>query len=103
MNCRVCVHVGYKGCCHCLLSRHSDVKFNKNLKGASSKYAKIKCEDFELKKKCSNCANWIRGEYYNDGMTPSSKGRCSLRCVERGGECALWEKGKTSWRKKRVG
>ena len=106
MDCHRCIYLRYDGCSygHCVHRGHQDVKFS--LKEAESlraegrrPYNRQICRDFVMKKRCSNCKYWIRGSYFRDGATPAVKGRCSLRCKERGKDCELWRQGPTSWRK----
>lgn len=98
----------YDGCPYgrCIHRGHRDVRFRREDAGSRTEdgkrpYNRQICPDFILKKRCSNCKYWIRGAYFSDGETPARKGRCSLRCAERGKDCPLWKKGPTSWRKRR--
>ena len=105
MDCHRCCHIRYDGVKYgrCSHPDHLDVKFipkSKRVERRFRPYNMQICKDFKLVRKCSNCKNWIRGEYYNDGVTPAKKGRCSLRCFERGADCPLWEIGPTSWVKR---
>jgi hypothetical protein len=79
---------------------HRDVKFYRRKAGEERPYNKQICPDFKMKKRCSNCRYWERGEYFADGVTPSRKGRCSLDCQRDGKICELWKPGKTSWKKR---
>lgn len=101
MDCHRCEYIRYDGCHYgrCSHVGHSDVVL---LPGKDGKrpYNKQICADFRLKKKCSNCRYWIRGEYFCDGKTPARKGRCSLDIFGTGSTCELWKAGKTSWRKR---
>lgn len=104
MDCHRCVFLKYDGCRYgrCTHQAHLDVKFvlkSQRKNKGSRPYSREICKEFILKKKCSNCKKWIRGEYFADGKTPSKRGRCSLRLMERGEDCPLWEIGPTSWRK----
>ena len=105
MDCRRCIYVAYNGCPHCTHPGHRDVVIpRRNGRSDGSRpYSREICKDFVLRRKCSNCLNWIRGEYFADGVTPATKGKCRLRCQERGEDCPLWEPGKTSWRKGKTG
>lgn len=104
MDCHRCEYLSYGGCPYgrCTHKGHKDVKFirRKGAKGSERPYNKQICLDFKLKRLCSNCRYWIRGEYFADGNTPSKKGRCSLRCQKDGKICRLWKPGKTSWKKR---
>ena len=106
MDCHRCKYLRYDGCRYgrCSHPGHQDVRFIlKHNRGPNSKrpYSREVCKEFVLRRKCSNCINWVRGKYFADGMTPATKGRCKLMVCERNGEdCPLWELGPTSWRKK---
>lgn len=107
MDCHRCIYLRYDGCPYgrCSHSGHSDVRFSKeDLKKRASEgtrtYNKMICPDFKMKRRCSNCRYWVRGEYFADGKTPAKKGRCSLRVVVPGDKCPIWEQGKTSWKKR---
>ena len=102
MDCHRCENLQYGGCPYgrCVHPGHKDVKFFRK-KGAPRPYNKQICPDFRMKKRCSNCRYWERGEYFADGNTPAKKGRCSLRCQKEGKICRLWKPGKTSWKKRR--
>ena len=109
MDCHRCVHLKYSGCPYgrCTHPGHLDVVFvpkSKRSGEAEGKrpYSREICPDFKLRKKCSNCKHWKRGEYFADGMTPAKKGGCSLRLKECGPDCPLWKQGPTSWKKKRT-
>lgn len=109
MDCHRCENLRYGGCSggRCVHPGHKDVKFVRRKAGDNSPdrkerpYNKQICPDFKLKKLCSNCRYWERGEYFADGETPSRKGRCSLRCQKDGKVCRIWKPGKTSWKKRR--
>lgn len=107
MDCHRCVYLRYDGCPHCVHPDHLDVKRERRANGrvagdkAKRAYSKEWCADFKLRKRCSNCKHWRRGEYFGDGMTPARKGHCSLRIVLKDENCPLWEIGPTSWRKRR--
>jgi len=106
MDCHRCKFLKYDGCRYgrCTHQCHPDVKFvpkSQRKEGSSRPYSREICKDFRLRKKCSNCKKWIRGEYFADGKTPAKKGRCSLRLIERGEDCPLWAPGPTSWKKRR--
>lgn len=102
MDCHRCEYIRYDGSRYgrCAHPGHSDVKFvpKKNRPTDSKRpYSKLVCKEFKLKKRCSNCKNWIRGRYFADGETPAAKGKCKLRICERNGyDCPLWELGPTS-------
>lgn len=105
MDCHRCIFIKYNGCRYgrCTHPGHPDVKFvPKEQRSAdiSRPYSREICKDFCLRKKCSNCKKWIRGQYFADGKTPAVRGRCSLRLVERGEDCPQWEIGPTSWKKR---
>jgi len=101
MDCHRCENLRYDGCPYgrCIHKGHQDVRLQRK-RGGVRPYNKQICPDFVLKKRCSNCRYWLRGEYFSDGKTPAKKGRCSLRCVERGKNCPLWKQGRTSWKKR---
>ena len=96
MDCHNCEYIRYDGhrygrCAH---PGHSDVKFvAKKDRPIDSKrpYCKLVCKEFCLRKRCSNCENWIRGEYFRDGETPARKGYCKFNIQERNGGCPKWE------------
>jgi len=104
MDCHRCEYVRYDGCSygHCVHRGHKDVILCAGPKGGKRRYNMDICPDFKLKKRCSNCKYWTRGKYFADGRTPARKGRCSLRCVEAGGDCPLWKKRSASGRKKGI-
>lgn len=105
MDCHRCEYLQYGGCPYgrCAHPGHSDVRLFRRKPGEERPYNKQICPDFRLKKRCSNCRYWERGEYFADGSTPSKKGHCSLRCRKDGVICRLWKPGKTSWKKRRNG
>lgn len=97
MDCHKCKFIRYDGhrYGHCVHPGHSDVKLvmKKNRPtDAQRTYSKLVCKEFELRKRCSNCINWVRGKYFKDGETPMIKGHCKLRIIERHGDCPIWEK-----------
>lgn len=102
MDCHRCIHVRYGGCRYgrCSHPGHSDVILSKGKSGEQRRYNRQICKDFVLKKRCSNCRYWERGEYFSDGMTPARRGSCSLKCEERGKDCPIWRQGETSWHKR---
>lgn len=102
MNCRMCENVRYGGgCARCSMPGHRDVVLRPGADGRRT-YNKEICPDFRLVKRCSNCLYWFRGAYAGDGVTPATRGRCSLGRPEGlVGRCPLWRKGRTSWRKRR--
>ena len=102
MDCRRCENIRYDGCRYgrCSCSGHEDVRLSPG-KDGKRPYSRSICPDFVLKRRCSNCRYWIRGEYFADGRTPARKGRCSLDFVKAGSSCGLWRKGTTSWRKRK--
>lgn len=106
MDCHRCENIRYDGnpYGHCIHRGHPDVVLKKGKGGSKSgsrPYNRQICPDFVIRKRCSNCAYWERGEYFRDGRTPASKGKCSLKIVERNGhDCPLWKPGPTKWRRK---
>lgn len=101
MDCHRCQNIVYSGCKYgrCSLPGHQDVHLEIARDGPR-RYNKQICPDFKQRRRCSNCAYWLRGEYFADGKTPSRKGRCSLKIKPEDGKCRLWRQGKTSWRKR---
>lgn len=100
MNCHRCIHLRYDGrpYGHCTHPNHPDVVFTplKDRRGQGMRtrpYNKEKCPDFATYRRCSNCAYWIRGKYFRDGMTPASKGKCSICLKPSEGRCPMWEQG----------
>ena len=109
MDCHNCEHLGYSGCPYgrCMHPGHQDVRFSradakKRREEGNRAYNRQICPDFSLKKRCSNCANWTRGHYFSDGMTPAAKGCCTLGREANGGSCPKWKPGKTSWRRREL-
>lgn len=101
MDCHRCMNIRYDGASYgrCSLPGHRDVV----LKRGAGGYNRQICPDFVLRKKCSNCRHWERGEYFADGKTPASKGSCRLRIEGVGaGPCSMWGQGRTKWRKRRI-
>lgn len=108
MDCHRCIYLRYDGCSYgrCTHRGHSDVKFSKEglkkrVAEGKRTYNKQICPDFKMKKRCSNCKHWIRGEYFADGVTPARKGGCSLRIMVPCEQCPMWKQGPTTWKKKR--
>jgi len=105
MDCHRCIYIRYDGCRYgrCTHPGHLDVRLvpkGSRPKGHKRPYSRMICREFKLRKKCSNCKHWVRGEYFADGHTPAKKGKCSLRVIERGADCPLWKMGPTSWKKR---
>ena len=103
MDCHRCANLRYAGCRYgrCSHPGHQDVVLTLK-KGERSKYSRKICPDFVMKKLCSNCKYWIRGRYFADGITPATKGRCSLKILRSADECPMWGAGPTSSRKRKV-
>ena len=102
MDCHRCENIRYDGCPygHCIHEGHRDVRFTKRRDGEARPYNRQICPDFVMRKRCSNCTYWVRGKYYADGKTPASKGRCSLKIVERNvHDCPLWKIGRRQGRR----
>lgn len=96
MDCHRCEFIRYDGhrYGHCAHPGHSDVKFvmRKNRPADSKRpYSKLVCNEFRLRRRCSNCARWVRGKYFSDGETPSVKGHCSLGNAYSIDGCPDWE------------
>ena len=106
MDCHRCKNIRYDGNPYgrCALPGHQDVVLRRRGRdeaGTQRPYNRQVCPDFVMRRRCSNCAYWSRGEYFRDGKTPSRKGKCSLRIVERDGhDCPLWKRGQTRWKKR---
>lgn len=103
MDCHRCEHITYAGCRYgrCSHPGHQDVVLRLD-KDGKRPYNKQICPDFMLRRKCSNCKYWKRGRYFVDGMTPATKGRCSLDILNTGGSpCSVWRQGPTSSRKRK--
>jgi len=102
MDCHRCERVSYAGCRYgrCSHPGHKDVVL-KLTKGAKRAYNKQICPDFVMKRRCSNCRYWKRGRYFADGVTPATKGRCSLDILREASECPMWKAGPTSSRKRK--
>lgn len=101
MDCHRCIHISYSGCRYgrCSHPGHRNVVLRRGEDG-SRPYNRMICQDFEIRKRCSNCAFWVRGKYYADGNTPADKGGCSLRISRKADECPMWKAGPTSSRNK---
>ena len=103
MDCHRCVHLRYDGSRYgrCSLPQHSRVRFTpKSQRGGEPRpYSREECPDFAIRRRCSNCRYWARGEYFADGVTPARKGSCTLDVPRDASDCPLWSKGPTSWRK----
>lgn len=103
MDCHRCKHIRYDGCRYgrCSHRGHLDVVLSPGSDG-NRPYNRQICPDFDLRRRCSNCAHWIRGEYFADGMTPARKGMCDLGNDVSGRVCPEWKLStKTSWKKKK--
>lgn len=107
MDCHRCIFLRHDGAPygHCVHRGHGDVVFSREAARQRAKegvrvYNKQICPDFVLKRRCSNCVNWVRGEYFADGVTPAVKGHCSLARAKQI-DCPEWAPGPTSWRKRR--
>ena len=98
MDCRRCIHIRYSGCRHgrCSHPGHKDVVLR-----PGSGYNTQICGDFVFRRRCSNCAHWLRGEYFGDGITPALGGGCSMGMApDEAGFCMKWKKNRmTSWKK----
>ncbi len=97
MDCRNCIYIRYGGCSHCSHPGHSGMSIV-SCAGRRKEYDRRICPDFTLRKRCSNCKYWKRGEYFMDGKTPSRKGYCSLGLSAGAGKCQIWGRGKTTCR-----
>lgn len=102
MDCHRCEYIRYAGCRYgrCSHKGHVDVVLVAGRDGKRP-YNRQICPDFKLRKKCSNCIHWIRGEYFSDGITPAKKGRCKFGYSDKSGaSCPYWKLSKrTSWKK----
>ena len=83
MDCHNCEYIRYDGhrYGHCAHPGHSDVKFvaKKNRPIDSKRpYCKLVCKEFRLRKRCPNCANWMRGEYLGMARPRHARGIASL-------------------------
>lgn len=102
MDCHRCEHLRYNGCRYgrCTHPGHRGVVLSKPKDRSERTYNKLICPDFVMRKRCSNCRYWARGEYFADGKTPAKKGHCSLKLLRDPSECPMWKAGRTSWKKK---
>lgn len=104
MDCHRCEYIRYAGCRYgrCSHKGHVDVVLVAGRDGKRP-YNRQICPDFKLRKKCSNCIHWIRGEYFADGKTPARRGACELGKFASSGFCTDWKLStRTSWRKDRI-
>jgi len=102
MDCHRCENLTYAGSRYgrCSHPGHRDVVLRLSGEG-KRKYNKQFCAEFVMKKRCSNCKYWERGRYFADGITPATKGRCSLKILMSAEECPMWGAGSTSSRKRK--
>lgn len=102
MDCHRCIHIKYAGCRYgrCDCPGHSGIVLVKSRSGRRS-YNNLICPDFVMRRRCSNCVHWKRGEYFADNKTPATKGCCTLgNVISNGGPCPDWKQNKkTSWNK----
>lgn len=102
MDCHRCVNLTYSGCRYgrCSHPGHRDVVLRLDAAGKRP-YNRQICPDFVMKRRCSNCKYWKRGRYFADGITPATKGKCSLDVLRTADACPMWGAGPTSSRKRK--